>query len=286
MLHTPRPTKPPRRTTTSLPTTPETTTAITTTSLATTILAATSTQRNYIVDLKSHIKRVLNLESTDDASIDHYVSNAFNVHNQDPLYVFVLPGVRNETVVLRRSNFDEAIYPNVTTLQILRKIAVQSKWLQSEAADRKSEKFWKNDERFRIKYEQFKHNANDLDEIDRVVEENVRTERNFFKFMDTLNVNEVDGNGIDSSTETTSTPSDDTMDSESQREERRLNEYQSLLMDVHSKDHIGKYGLGHGHWDAPTSKRPSNAKVSWEDLGLHGWKGAIQANHRHPEENR
>lgn len=228
------------------------------------------------------------MESSDDESIDQYVANEFNVRNQDPLYVFVLPGIRNETIVFRRSNFDEAIFPNVTTLQTLRKIAMQSKWLQSENADRKSEKFWKNDERFRIKYEQFKQNANNLDEIDsmKVVEENVRTERNFFKFMDNLNVNEVDNNGIDSNTEISLTPTEDNSDSESQREERHFNEYQSLLMDVHSKDHIGEYGLGNVHWDSPTSKRPVNTRVSWKDLGLDGWSGDIQANHKHPEENK
>lgn len=274
LLHTSRETKPPRRITTSSP--------------ATTSTRSITTQRNYIADLKSHIKRVLNLESSDDASsIDQYVANAFNIHNQDPLYVFVLPGIKNETVVLRRSNFDEAVFPNVTTLQTLRKIAKQSKWLQGENADRKSEKFWKNDERFRTKYEQFKQNANDLDEIEnmKIVEENTRTERNFLKYIETLNVNELDNNRIDSNTEMSLTPTDDNSDSESQQDERHLNEYESLLVDVHSKEHIGKYGLGNGHWDAATSKRPINTKVSWKDLGLDGWTGDIQANHRHPEEN-
>lgn len=224
----------------------------------------------YISDLKSHIKRVLNLESSDEASIDQYVSNAFNIHNQDPLYVFVLPGVENETIVFRRSNFEEAIFPNVTTLQMLRKMV--------KTENRKSEKFWKSDERFRVKYEQFKQNANDLDEDEsmNVVEENVRTERNFFKFMDTLNVD-------DSLTETTSTP-DDQSDSESQQIERHVNEYQSLLKDVHSKGHIGKYGLSHAHWDSPTSKRPANTKVSWKDLGLDGWTGQLGGIVENPEE--
>lgn len=285
MLHTSRETKPPRRITitTGLP--------VTTSPPSTT----TTTKRHYIADLKSHIKRVLNLESSDDASIDQYVANAFNVHNQDPLYVFVLPGIKNETVVLRRSYFDEAVFPNVTTLQILRKIAQQSKWLHSENATRKSEKIWKTDERFRVKYEQFKQNANDLneDESVEIVEENVRTERNFFKFMDTLNVNDdLENNRIDSTTETsanldvnTEPNEDDMSNSESQREERHVNEYGALLMDVHSKDHIGKYGLTNAHWKSPTSKRPVNTKVSWEDLGLDGWTGDIQSVHRNPEEN-
>lgn len=226
------------------------------------------------------------MDSSDDASIDQYVSNAFNIHNHDPLYVFILPGIKNETIVLRRSYFEEAIFPNVTTLQMLRKIAKQSKWLQSENADRKLEKFWNSDERFRVKYEQFKQNAYDLneDESMKIVEENVRTERNFLKFMDTLNVNEIDHNGIDSITEVPPT-ADDSLNSESQRNERHLNEYGSLLMDVHSKEQIGKYGLGKGHWNSATSKRPNNVKVSWKDLGLDGWTGDIQHNHKHPEEN-
>lgn len=271
ILYTTRETRPPRRFTTTL--------------FVTTPTTSTHLERNYIGDLKNHIKRVLHLESSDDASTDEYVANAFNIRNQDPLYVFVLPGVKNETIVLRRSNFDEAVFPNVTDLLIMRKLMAQSKWVQSENTDRKSEKFWKADERFRIKYEQFKRNANYLDEDEsmQVVEENVRTERNFFKFMDTLN--DVDDNGIDSHTEDALRP-DDNADSDSQRDERHLNEYESPLMDVQSKDHIGKYGLSNSHWNSPTSKRPINTKVSWEDLGLHGWTGEIQANHKHPDENK
>lgn len=231
---------------------------------------------------------MLNLESSDDASIDQYVSNAFNVHNQDPLYVFVLPGAENETVVLRRSNFEEAIFPNVTILRMLRKMVKTSKWLQTENTDRKSEKFWKPDERFRAKYEQFKQDANDVDEDEsmNVVEENVRTERNFLKFMDTLNVNDIENNdnGIeDSHTETTTTPEENS-DSESQQIERHVNDYQSLLKDVHSKGHIGKYGLSHAHWDSPTTKRPAKTKVSWKDLGLEGWTGQLGGIVENPDE--
>lgn len=282
LLHTSRETRPARRTTTSLAVTTPTTTPSTT----------TTSERNHIADLKNHIKRVLNLESSDDETIDQYVSNTFNIHNQDPLYVFVLPGEKNETIVLRRSYFDEAVFPNVTTLQILRKVAQQSKWMHSENAERKSEKMWKTDDRFRVKYEQFKRDANDLgedDESKEIVEENVRTERNFFKFMDTLNVKDVDNNGIDSTTEGTmrddDSEPDDMSNSESQRSERHFNEYGSILKDVHSKDHIGKYGLSHAHWDTPTSKRPAHTKVSWEDLGLDGWTGDIQSVHKNPEEN-
>lgn len=231
---------------------------------------------------------MLNLESSDDASIDQYVSNAFNVHNQDPLYVFVLPGAENETVVLRRSNFEEAIFPNVTILRMLRKMVKTSKWLQTENTDRKSEKFWKSDERFRAKYEQFKQDANDVDEDEsmNVVEENVRTERNFLKFMDTLNVNDIENNdnGIeDSHTETTTTPEENS-DSESQHIERLVNDYQSLLKDVHSKGHIGKYGLSHAHWDSPTTKGPAKTKVSWKDLGLEGWTGQLGGIVENPDE--
>lgn len=253
-----------------------------------TVSPTTISERKYISDLKSHIKRVLNLESSDEASIDQYISNAFNTHNQDPLYVFVLPGVQNETVVLRRSNFEEAVFPNVTTLQMLRKFVKTSKWLQTENVDRKSEKFWKSDERFRVKYEQFKQNANDLEEDEsmNVVEENVRTERNFFKFMDTLNVKDIQNsdNGIDDSHTETTTTLDDNSDSESQQIERHVNDYQSLLKDVHSKGNIGKYGLSHAHWDSPTSKRPVNTKVSWKDLGLDGWTGQLGGIVENPEE--
>lgn len=252
------------------------------------IESLTNSERNS--DLMDHIKRVLNLKPVDGTSIDQYVANAFNVHQQDPLYVFILPGEKNETIVHRRSDFGEAVFPNVTTLQMLRKIAQHSKWLQqSENADRKSEKFWKSDERFRLKYEQFKQNANDLDEGEsvKIVEENVRTERNFFKFLDTLNVNGIvdnNNNDIDSSTETSSIAGDNS-DSESQQNNRHLNEYETFLMDEHPNDHISNYRLANEHWESTTSKRPASTKVSWKDLGLDGWTGEIQSYHKNPEEN-
>lgn len=169
-------------------------------------LAESSTLANvhqpaFIENLKLHIKQVLNLE-LDNKTLDEYITQSFNIYNADPLYVFILPeDVQNKTIILRKSNFAEAIFPNVTALQKLRKIAMQTRFIQTESLrDKQDEKLWKIDNYFKEKYEKFKLNAFDLGEAEnlKIIEENVRTERSFMKFMDDLNNNRLENEVNDS----------------------------------------------------------------------------------------
>lgn len=148
-----------------------------------------------------HIKKVLNLE-LENKTLDEYVAQSFNIYNEDPLYVFILPeDVQNKTIILRKSNFAEATFPNVTTLRKLRKIAMRTRFIQNETLrDKQDEKLWKIDDYFKEKYEKFKLNAYDLGEAENlnIIEENVRTERSFMKFMDEMNGNTVEKDVKDS----------------------------------------------------------------------------------------
>lgn len=158
---------------------------------------------NLSENLKVQIKRVLNIE-LENKTLDEYIAQSFNIYEADPLYVFILPeDIQNKTVILRKSNFAEAIFPNVTTIRKLRKIAMQTRFLHNQALhdmqqDQKTT--WKIDNYFKSKYEQFKLNAYNLGEADnlRIIQENVRTERNFMKFMDDLNSNRVENDESDS----------------------------------------------------------------------------------------
>lgn len=242
----------------------------TTTTMKTTTTFTNSSKRpdhEYIEEIKNNIKRVLNLELKND-TIDEYVVQTFNVYNPDPLYVFVLPDGTNKTLAFRRSFFAAAIFPNVSTLQTLQKIAKEIIFIKNGNLEEKSTKLWSNDEIFRKKYEQFKVNANDLNEAEsiKIVEENVRTERNFFKFMDTIVKNEPVVNNDES-------------------EALRLNDYQSFSKEIHATDLLGNYKSSNNRYETAIPKNPPKI-VSWKDLGLDGWAGSIETFHGHPEENR
>lgn len=219
--------------------------------------------------IKNHIKLVLNLEEQN-SSIDEYIINSFNIYNPDPMYVFVLSeNDSNRTVVLRRSNFSSITFPNITSLQRLHTLVKDSKLAQYRL-DHRTSKLTPKDVRFYAKLKQLVLD-DDLDEAEslRIVEENVRTERNFFKFMDSLNDRD----------------SNDELD-ESSRRKHKYTDYQSILKDIHSHDHLGNYKLinnaPHYESEAPTP----DEQITWDDLGLPGWAGSIIAEHEHPQENR
>lgn len=225
--------------------------------------------RNSIVNvLKNHIKEVLNIELTD-RQADQYIVNSFRVDNPDPMYVFVLPDDRrNETVYFRRTDFTEAVFPNVSTLQKIRKMMVDSKLMPEIGKGRRESRVV--DEKFMRNFERFKSNSTEFDEAEhmKVVEENVRTEKNFFKFMDELNSLEVAPSSANVSLAIgeRSIP----------HFEHQVGDYKELLKHVHSHAHLSDWKLGGSHWDTRTTKRPSPPKkLSWEDLGLHGWRGEI-----------
>lgn len=219
-------------------------------------------------ELKSHIKRVLNFEETN-STLEKYIVNSFNLYNADPLYIFVLPGEINQTLVLRRSNFSEAIFPNVAALHILRKLSLASHaYAAQHDYDKKLEKLKKNDEIPQVKLDQFLKGVYELDEAAslRIIEENVRTERNFLKFMEDLNKhNEI-------AAESKQVVSVKTKDG------RSLNEYEVLLQDIHAKAEGSNNQLlltGETMEKIKATKRPQQQNVSWKEMGLDGWVGSL-----------
>lgn len=232
--------------------------------------------RHSINLLKNQIKFILNLH-TKNESIDKYIIESFNVFNPDPLYIFVLPDGSNRTIAFRRSNFSDISFPNTTSLQTIQTILKSSKYAHLfPSAEEMAAKQLALGDNFFSKYNQFMSNEKDLHEAEsfKIVEENVRTEKSFFKFMDKLNeeVNSDDEASIEDSGE--QTPLD---------LRHAPSDYQALIRNVHSKGHIGNYELAKDH--EQNVAWPANEKLSWDDFGLHGWIGNIHEEHNNPQEN-
>lgn len=226
-----------------------------------------------IEQMKNRIKRVLNVNMSDNAA-DQLIFSSFNLRNPNPSYVFVLPDDEaNQTISFQRSDFAEASFPNVTTLQMLRKFMLESNLMETN--DKIEAPLWKNNDAFWAKYEQTKPNADDEndEEIDKTVQENTRTERNFFRFMDQLNAEADEDGSVD--------PMNRFI------EEQSTTNYENSLRHIHPHDSIGNYKLGGTKWDFTTKKYPATTnRVSWKDFGLHGWAGPIENSHQSPNENR
>lgn len=236
--------------------------------------------RHSINQLKNQIKFILNLDlHTRNESIDKYIIESFNIYNPDPVYVFVLPDDSNRTVVVRRSNFSDISFPNTTSLQTLHKILKSSKLAHlfpsyDEYAPKQDAQ---DDRRFSVKYKQFMSTENDLSEAEslKVVEENVRTEKNFFKFMDQLNDDIAnDAISIEASGERTTILA----------AKHKPTDYPAIIREIHSKDHIGNYQLSNDR-NHEKIAWPSDENLSWDDFGLHGWVGKINDQPPNAEEN-
>lgn len=198
------------------------------------------------------------------------MSTAFNVDNPNPMYVFVLPvGQQNRTLVLRRSDFDHAIFPNISRIQRQIMSANISRlyklienidkpiWM-SEQSQTTTEFLFTNDDT---------HNA-DLDEAEsiKVVEENVRTERNFYKFMHYLNQHHETDNKAGS---------DHKFDGHAD-----MLPSGSAVVGRYSKYKPSQSQIEYSLHIDYTTARPIGEKqfqtVSWKDLGLDGWMGGIK----------
>jgi hypothetical protein len=145
-------------------------------------------------DMKFHIKKVLNLHAIENSTIDKYISSMFNVHNENPTYVFELPG--KTRVVLRRSDFSTAIFPNITNVNKFTpniSTSTSQKLHASASVKRpvkvKNEDSSSSEELRREKY-LFENGFDDYDDnMNKVVEENVRSEKDFIDLMNELNSN-------------------------------------------------------------------------------------------------
>lgn len=99
------------------------------------------------------------------------------VKSSEPRYVFYIPG-ENRTLVFTKRDFLTPVYPNVSSIY---------KKEENNVGDKKKTKDLQLSSS-RIK-ENFKKYTNELSDnnVEKVVEENVRTERTFIEFLNTMN---------------------------------------------------------------------------------------------------
>lgn len=128
------------------------------------------------------------------SSLDRYIDKMFNFHNLNPTYVFRIPGgTSNRTIVFRKSDFSIAVFPNITNVN---KFKQSSQPIQQSSSTQHQVKVKSEEVLEELKHERliFQQNLNsnydDLDFDDnmrQIVEENVRTEKEFINFMRDLN---------------------------------------------------------------------------------------------------
>lgn len=191
------------------------------------------------VDMKSHIKKVLNLHY-ENFTMDKYISSLFNLNNVNPTYVFRLPDKKNRTLVFRKSDFTTAVFPNITNVN---KFKASNDKLEMSSSMKHPVKV-KNEELLdELKHERFifeNDSSNNYDDYDdnmkKIVDANVRSEKDFIQLMNELN---------------------EDLEEEELREKYRK---KSALKG-------GKSGK--------TKAKQKSEEEEWEELGLSGWTGSV-----------
>ncbi|XP_058821537.1 uncharacterized protein LOC131683516 [Topomyia yanbarensis] len=132
--------------------------------------------------MKKQIKRILNM-SPENNTLDNYILSVFNVENINPTYVFLLPSGDKKTIrklIYQKSDFLEAEFPNVTSIN---KFKRSLNYSLNEYSDNDSDHIAQE---FRT-FTKTDDNPDVDNSMSEIVEENIRTERNFIKFMNDLN---------------------------------------------------------------------------------------------------
>lgn len=140
--------------------------------------------------MKVHIKKVLNM-NFENSTLDNYISSIFDLNNINPSYVFRLPDKNNRTLVFRKSDFSVAVFPNISNVN---KFTKSSENLQTSSSSNKPVKI-KNEELLEeLRHENFifennlNSNIDDYDDnIEKIVDQNVNSEKDFIELMNSLN---------------------------------------------------------------------------------------------------
>lgn len=187
--------------------------------------------------MRVHIKKVLNVQ-INNSTLDKYISSIFNLNNVNPTYVFRLPDNRNQTLVLRKSDFSAAVFPNVTNVNKFKKPADK---LEVSSSIKRPVALKSEDSIDELKHEKrifdnnISGNFEDEDDMMHIVNENVRSEEDFIKLMNEMN--------------------DDLNE-----EDLRQIQHQKLVQPPKKKK-------------AP--KQKISEEDQWEELGLSGWTGTV-----------
>ncbi|XP_035781078.1 uncharacterized protein LOC118460686 [Anopheles albimanus] len=191
-----------------------------------------------MLKMRNQIKHILNIDQ-ENSTLDNYLLSLFNMENLNPTYVFLLPMDGKNHVrklIYQRSDFEEADFPNITTVnKFTGRNPNRTTPSVKPGGDMVLEK------------KIFEYIDKDtMDEgTAKVVEENVRTERNFIKFMDELNRDLED-------------------------EERRRMTKENVRKPASSPSSSASLFTPHA-----TNPKYTQS-VGWEDLGLDGWAGGLR----------
>lgn len=189
--------------------------------------------------MRVHIKKVLNVQ-VNNSTLDKYISAIFNLNNVNPTYVFRLPDNRNQTLVLRKSDFSAAVFPNVTNVNKFKKPGDKlemSSSIKHPVAVKSEESVDELKHEKRIFDNNINGNSEDEDDnMTHIVNENVRSEEDFMKFMNEMNEDLND-------------------------EDLRQSQHERLVQPPKKKKQQPK-------------QKPSE-EDQWEELGLSGWSGTV-----------
>ncbi|XP_055644765.1 uncharacterized protein LOC129780472 isoform X2 [Toxorhynchites rutilus septentrionalis] len=137
-------------------------------------------QASSVIRIKNQIKRILNMQP-DNATLDNYILSIFNVQNINPTYVFLLPSGDKKHIqklIYQKSDFLEAQFPNISSINKFKRSLNYSldEYRADKYTDQEMGTFASSDDDYTAD-----------DGLMDIVEENMRTERNFIQFMDDLN---------------------------------------------------------------------------------------------------
>lgn len=167
-------------------------------------------------------------------TLDHYVTNSFNTKNLNPAYIFILPDKNNRTVVLRKNDFLEIDYPNISHINKFRKM--------------QKDFFNKNEMQEKLMENKFSDDSDSME----MVAENMRTERNFYKWVEDYN-NDVDADTYKS----TNRPNSKFQNRKSEEDYELYDDYGTIS-------------------EEEKTKSEEEDKVQWDDFGLKGWSGGLK----------
>lgn len=165
-------------------------------------------------------------------TLDHYVTNSFNTKNLNPAYIFILPDKNNRTVVLRKNDFLEIDYPNISHINKFRKM--------------QKDFFNKNEMQEKLMENKFSDDSDSME----MVAENMRTERNFYKWVEDYN-NDVDADTF------TNRPNSKFQNRKSEEDYELYDDYGTIS-------------------EEEKTKSEEDDKVQWDDFGLKGWSGGLK----------
>lgn len=204
-------------------------------------------------------------------TLENQLTSMFDLNNPNPSYMFILPGGSiNNTIILRKSDFTMPTYPNVTGLRRYQTNLKRSNFYVNVSPHKQPEP-----EVSQIRHEdltpsilaEFKSSGTNYGEPEsvKIVAENVRTERNFVKFMDDLN----NQNAI------TVTDSSDPKFSKLPQSERLIRNKKVSK----SKQIINQYEFEYDEEEQipkpKVNEQKSKDEVGWSEFGLDGWTGGL-----------